>query len=194
MGAHSASPGAAACDLCVAGQYQPFVGRSACQSCALGTFSDQLGRSAPCPVCPANSVCVTPDVIESCPSHTTSAANSTSQRQCLCVPGFSCTYTQRLVARIVLNISSTEFFANATLVAQLKKAVADACGVPSANVFLIGRPANGVRSLNSRTSVHFIENGAERMLRSVRMHPSSPVRVLDVRSRPTHFIFRRREL
>jgi hypothetical protein len=138
-------------------------------------------------------VCLAPDTKEACPTHTTSPLNSTSMQQCACVPGFQCTYSKRLVARLVLNVSAAYLAAHPELLPQLQQAVAIACGVNVANVVV--QPISTVRGLlHHQSAVHFVVEGVDSMRRAISLHHTSPLQILDVQVRPTHFIYRRRNV
>ncbi len=89
-----------------------------------------------CPPCPQNSYCPTATVVNPCPANTASAEGSGTLLRCLCVGGFTCAYTKRIVATITLgNTTVTAFNANTGGVrAAFLRAVALAVGVPEARV------------------------------------------------------------
>ena len=148
-GTFASSLGASACTLCTKGStcaacaQSPvacdagtYESRGLCVRCAVGSYSSEAGRTAPCPPCPANYACLAPDLILPCPANTASNASSSSMLQCQCVPGYSCTYTKRLIARVTLEQVPQEQLGNESFLLPFKQAVADACGVNATSVVI----------------------------------------------------------
>lgn len=80
-----------------------------CLLCQPGTYSLQAGRTTNCPLCQANFYCRTSTSKDVCPLHTTSAAGSYSRVNCLCDPGYECTYYKEIQAIVTLNATMWEF-------------------------------------------------------------------------------------
>lgn len=98
--------------LCVAGTHRDTPGASHLNQCALclpGTFSLQVGRTSNCPLCEANFYCRTSTSKDICPLHTTSSAGSYSRVNCICDPGYQCTYYKQIQAIVTLNATLWEF-------------------------------------------------------------------------------------
>ena len=79
----------ASCSLCWAGTYQNSTGQgpmSSCKTCDGGFYDVALGASA-CLTCVANSWC-SAGMNYSCPLHSNSPAQASTQNQCLCNAGY----------------------------------------------------------------------------------------------------------
>jgi hypothetical protein len=85
---------------CPGGTANPDAGgvslAAACTPCAPGTYYYNEGGAKECLTCPAGTYCnasgaraATP-----CPPHTASSAGSASLGECVCLPGYLCTYTR----------------------------------------------------------------------------------------------------
>jgi hypothetical protein len=158
-GTYNPTPGrgdASACLWCPVGFYCPSAGTLAAVACPPGTFNNLTGAYAPddcracalggyslasaltkdCALCPPNYYCPSATVANPCPANTASAGGSGTLLRCLCVGGFTCAYTKRIVATITLgNTTVTAFNANTGGVrAAFLRAVAFAAGVPEARV------------------------------------------------------------
>jgi hypothetical protein len=97
---------------CRAGTYRTAEGASQLSQCVLcqpGTYSLIVGRSSNCPLCEANFYCRTSTTKDVCPLHTTSSAGSYSRVNCLCDPGYQCTYYKQIQAVVTLNATLWEF-------------------------------------------------------------------------------------
>lgn len=68
-----------------------------------------MGRTTNCPLCEANFYCRTSTSKDVCPLHTTSSAGSYSRVNCLCDPGYQCTYYKQIQAIVTLNATLWEF-------------------------------------------------------------------------------------
>jgi hypothetical protein len=85
---------------------------AACAPCAPGTYSpsNKEGASTGCLTCPAGTYCNASGgrTATACPPHTASSAGSTSLGECVCLPGYLCTYTRtvRVGLRFTSNSSS----------------------------------------------------------------------------------------
>jgi hypothetical protein len=77
--------------------------------CQPGTYSLIVGRSSNCPLCDPNFYCRTSTTKDICPLHTTSSAGSYSRVNCLCDPGYQCTYYKQIQAIVTLNATVWEF-------------------------------------------------------------------------------------
>jgi hypothetical protein len=82
---------------------------SQCVLCQPGTYSLIVGRSSNCPLCEANFYCRTSTTKDVCPLHTTSSSGSYSRVNCLCDPGYQCTYYKQIQAIVTLNATLWEF-------------------------------------------------------------------------------------
>jgi len=97
---------------CSAGTHRDTTGAahlSDCLLCVPGTFSLQVGRTTNCPLCDANFYCRTSTTKDVCPLHTTSSAGSYSRVNCICDPGYQCTYYKEIQAIVTLNATLWEF-------------------------------------------------------------------------------------
>ena len=128
-------PGAPECSACPAPMY--CIGGGQYSPCPLGTFSNLLGLQSAdqCPICPVNSFCQTSGEIEPCPAHTTSSAGSTSKLNCLCNPGYVCTYKKAVRVNVTLPLTQAQF---ALIRDQFLQSVANAAGVDVSQVSIIG--------------------------------------------------------
>ena len=150
-GTYQPSSGLASCVPCPAGTLSP-AGATDCSacpaplyctgggvfySCPLGTYSNLLGLQSAdqCPICPVNSFCQSSGEIEACPAHTTSAAGSTSKLNCLCNPGYVCTYRKAVRVNITLPLTQAQFD---VIKDQFLQSVAAAAGVDVSQVSIIG--------------------------------------------------------
>jgi len=88
-----------------------------------------------CPICPVNSFCQASGEIEACPAHTTSSAGSTSKLNCLCNPGYVCTYKKAVRVNVTLPLTQAQF---ALVRDQFLQSVANAAGVDVSQVSIIG--------------------------------------------------------
>jgi len=68
-----------------------------------------VGRTTNCPLCDANFYCRTSTSKDVCPLHTTSSAGSYSRVNCICDPGYQCTYYKEIQAIVTLNATLWEF-------------------------------------------------------------------------------------
>ena len=120
-GTYQALPASASCEPCPPG-FLADVGSTVRQTCPpplycagdgqfaecqLGTYLDLYGLQAitDCPICRANSFCVTPGQIEACPDHTSSPQGSEPILRCQCNPGYVCTYTKAVHVNITLPLT-----------------------------------------------------------------------------------------
>ena len=97
---------------CRAGTHRDIVGGSQLSHCLLcqpGTYSLVVGRSSNCPLCESNFYCRTSTTKDVCPLHTTSSSGSYSRVNCLCDPGYQCTYYKQIQAVVTLNATLWEF-------------------------------------------------------------------------------------
>lgn len=97
---------------CRAGTHRDATGASQLSQCLLcqpGTYSLIVGRSSNCPLCDPNFYCRTSTTKDVCPLHTTSSAGSYSRVNCLCDPGYQCTYYKQIQAVVTLNATLWEF-------------------------------------------------------------------------------------
>ena len=128
-------PGAPQCSPCPSPLY--CTGGGLYSSCPLGTYSNLLGliSADQCPICPVNSFCQASGEIEACPAHTTSSAGSTSKLNCLCNPGYVCTYKKAVRVNVTLPLTQAQF---ALVRDQFLQSVANAAGVDVSQVSIIG--------------------------------------------------------
>lgn len=97
---------------CRAGTHRDTTGATQLSNCLLcqpGTYSLIVGRSSNCPLCDPNFYCRTSTIKDVCPLHTTSSAGSYSRVNCLCDPGYQCTYYKQIQAIVTLNATVWEF-------------------------------------------------------------------------------------
>lgn len=158
-GSFSLLPGSQYCSVCAAPNYCP--DGSTVTACPLGTYSNLTGLSsaAECPVCPANYFCLAPDDLEACPAYTHSAAGTTTKLDCLCNPGFVCTYHKSVRVKVTLPVTQAQY---QLVQNQLIAAVASAAGVPTSQVSVISVAPLSTRRLlaSSGIDVHLHAAGA----------------------------------
>lgn len=97
---------------CRAGTFRSAPGATQLSNCILcqpGTYSLVVGRTTNCPLCDPNFYCRTSTMKDICPLHTTSSAGSYSRVNCLCDPGYQCTYYKQIQAVVTLNATLWEF-------------------------------------------------------------------------------------
>ena len=97
---------------CRAGTHRDTPGATQLSNCLLcqpGTYSLVVGRTTNCPLCDPNFYCRTSTSKDICPLHTTSSAGSYSRVNCLCEPGYQCTYYKQIQAVVTLNATLWEF-------------------------------------------------------------------------------------
>lgn len=157
--------------VCPVGRFCP-DGTSEPRMCPVGTYSSMAGRWEPCPaVCWPGSYCPDPGVMLPCPANTNSRASSTSQKDCVCNPGFTCVYKKQLSVSVRLKISFGVWLSptGSALRAKLVQAVADAAGVPASSVRVdqvspyISSGAARRRLLGGEVTLSMRVHGAERL-------------------------------
>ena len=158
-GSTSPAAGAQYCSACPSPSYCP--GGAQVVPCPLGTFSNLTGlaSAAQCPICPANFFCLAPDDLEACPTYTYSVQGTTTKLDCLCDPGFVCTYHKAVRVKVTMPITQAQYEIIQT---QLIQAVATAAGVPTGQVSVISVTPQASRRLLARESlvVHLHADGA----------------------------------
>lgn len=120
---------------------------SDCIVCAIGKYSMAIASSTDCPLCPTNYYCTNSITIRTCPTHTSSAAGSSSLLHCRCDQGYKCAYSKRITAIVTLN-STTSSFNNDVggIKTAFINAVASAAGVSSNQVTInnvVSKPTTG---------------------------------------------------
>jgi len=165
---------------CSAGTHRDTPGAShlgQCLLCLPGTFSLQVGRTTNCPLCEANFYCRTSTSKNVCPLHTTSSAGSYSRVNCICDPGYQCTYYKQIQAIVTLNATLWEFQNdyNGVRTAFLA-AMAAAAGVQPSQITI-----NNVVTQNRRRRLLSMGEEAERELIDVHasVHGAVVLRDLD---------------
>lgn len=157
--------------VCPVGRFCP-DGTSEPRMCPVGTYSSMSGRWEPCPaVCWPGSYCPDPGVMLPCPANTNSRASSTSQKDCVCNPGFTCVYKKQLSVSVRLKISFGVWLspAGSAMRDKLVQAVADAAGVPASSVRVdqvspyISSGAARRRLLGGEVTLSMRVHGAERL-------------------------------
>ena len=136
-GSYVPSAGSTAATQCSAGSYTAVTGASGCQVCPAGTYDPTtVGRTSVCGLCPVNYYCTGGGLTETtCPAHTVSSAGASTVLSCSCVSGYSCAYSKRITATVVVNSTVTNFNADANgIKTKLIAAVAAAAGVPVGSV------------------------------------------------------------
>jgi len=145
---------------CSAGTYRVTTGASQLSDCILclpGTYSLQVGRSSNCPLCEVNFYCRTSTSKDICPLHTVSAAGSYSRINCLCDPGFQCTYYKQIQAVVTLNATLWEFNNNVNGVkTAFIAAMAAAAGVQPSQITI-----NDVMSKSRRRRLLALDSDGE---------------------------------
>ena len=174
------SAGATSATQCAAGSYSAVTGASACQSCPAGTYDPtSVGRTSVCGLCTANSYCGSGGLTQtSCPAHTASNTGASSVLACSCIPGYSCAYTKRITATVVVNSTVSGFNADTNgIKTSLIAAVAAAAGVPvsSVSIISVNPHTSGRRLLSSKaeelTRVHMLIDGVHPMLQAQDIAP-----------------------
>jgi hypothetical protein len=139
-GAYVASIGASASVVCPVATYSESKGASVCQNCTAGTFdATSTGRTSPCPLCPVDHYCPNGVTKTQCQAATNTRGNpgATSTLNCACTPGYSCLYKKRISAVVTLNVSLTNWNANAGGIKDsFIAAIAAAAGVLPSQVVL----------------------------------------------------------
>ena len=158
---------------CSSGTFRPTTAGAAvsdCTVCATGKYSMAVASSTDCPLCPVNYYCTNSITIKTCPTHTSSAAGSSSLLNCRCDQGYKCAYSKRITAIVTLN-STTSSFNNDVggIKTAFINAVANAAGVSSNQVTInnvAAKPTGGRRLLSvdeSFIDVYASVQGAERL-------------------------------
>ena len=186
-------PGAAQCSPCPSPLY--CTGGGLYFSCPLGTYSNLLGllSADQCPICPVNSFCQASGEIEACPAHTTSSAGSTSKLNCLCNPGYVCTYKKAVRVNVTLPLTQAQF---ALVRDQFLQSVANAAGVDVSQVSIIGLTLMDPhrRRLMQDTDapmliIHIHIEGAERLQKlGAHLRIATGIRRIRTRTRTAHRI------
>lgn len=106
-------------------------------ACPIGTFSNSSGiwSLEQCAPCPANYICTEPTSKRACPEHTWSPEGSTEMDECMCEPGYSCSYTNVMDASFNLPMTEAQFQA---VEQQFIDAIAEAAGVTPDRVTITG--------------------------------------------------------
>ena len=128
--------------LCHPGYHRDTPGATHLANCLLclpGTYSLDSGRTSNCPICPANQYCRTSTIKETCPMHTTAPAGSYSRLNCVCDPGYSCSYYKQIQAIVTLNTTLSDFNGNVgNIKSMFVSAMAAAANVTSNFVVING--------------------------------------------------------
>ena len=177
---------------CPAGTYRALVGASAlsdCTTCSLGTYSPvSTGLTQDCLQCPGGSYCSSPLLISGCPANTNSAPGSSTLLNCICLPGYQCTYSQQLSLVITLNNCTVAQFNNNTnnIRSNLIAAIAAAAGVNISQVNITGV---SLHSGSRRRLLGLPPSSSGRAERHHVMHPPSRTKqVLTPRPKGTFYI------
>jgi hypothetical protein len=127
-----------------------------CLICATGKYSLSTGSSQDCPACGAGFYCQSPTTIANCPLNTQSAAGSASLLNCICAPGFQCTYYKRISLVITLtNVSLLDLQTNVNNIrTNLIKAIAAAANVTVSQVNITGSSLHVTARRRSLLAVH----------------------------------------
>ena len=130
------------------------------QRCPDGTFSTSTGMQSvtQCTPCPADWYCPTPVLKAQCPDGTTSNQSSTSQLQCLCKKGYTCSYTKVVNAVVTLLMSAQDFQENQVIQDAFKRAVAAAAKTTpdKVTIYRVIQRTSGRRLLALRAESHVI--------------------------------------
>lgn len=105
--------------------------------CGKGKFQNNTGMSTEgsCVDCTSDFYCPMPTLKFACPPGTGSAAGSSSQLQCVCRAGYTCSYSKVINAVITLLMNRDSF--NTAVQQKLKEAVAAASSAKASNVNII---------------------------------------------------------
>jgi hypothetical protein len=128
-----------------------------------------VGRTTNCPLCDTNFYCRTSTSKDVCPLHTTSSAGSYSRVNCLCDPGYQCTYYKQIQAVVTLNATLWEFNNDINGVrTAFIAAMASAAGVHTSFVTINEVLTQGGR----RRALLSVESGAEGVRETINVHAS----------------------
>ena len=142
---------------------------SNCLLCQPGTYSLLVGRTTNCPLCDTNFYCRTSTSKDVCPLHTTSSAGSYSRVNCLCDPGYQCTYYKQIQAIVTLNATLWEFNNDINGVrTAFIAAMAAAAGVHTSFVTINEVMTQGGR----RRALLSVESGTEGVRETINVHAS----------------------
>ena len=124
---------------CVGGVAAAQAGGAQVVDCPKGTYKDEPGlvSASQCAQCPENFFCPTPVFKGPCPAGTVSPAGSTSQLQCVCQQGFTCSYTRLVNAVVTLQMSASDFDMNAQVKQAFIAAVAAAARTSPSKVSIV---------------------------------------------------------
>ena len=106
-----------------------------------GTFdATTQGRTTVCPACAGDSYCPSGVSQQACPVHTGSLPGTATALGCGCRAGFTCKYTKRITAVVVLNHTSVSGFNADTdgVRSSFLAAIAAAAGVPVSQITILG--------------------------------------------------------
>ena len=135
---------------CPGGAYSGVGGASACQPCPAGTYDPTTtGRTTVCPACPSNAYCASGVALSSCPAHTISQPGASSPLTCTCLQGYSCAYTKRITAMVVVSNSTVAGFNSdvGKIKTNLIASIAAAAGVPISQVTIVTVTTHSRRSI-----------------------------------------------
>jgi len=102
-----------------------------------------------CPACPSNAYCASGVALSSCPAHTISQPGASSPLTCTCLQGYSCAYTKRITAMVVVSNSTVAGFNSdvGKIKTNLIASIAAAAGVPISQVTIITVTTHSRRSI-----------------------------------------------
>lgn len=152
-GTQALRSGAPTCEVCPIPFY--CTGGDRVYSCPQGTYTNQTGLTqlVQCQLCFADYFCATPREIEKCPDNTHSEPGSLTILECICEPGFICTYQKQLHASVTLPVTQAEF----ELIRQeFINTMAAAAGVDPSKVQIVGVVPVGRRLLSAFVKVHML--------------------------------------
>lgn len=142
------------CQTCPAGSYcvgavlagQRGVAQVA--TCPLGTYNLNTGLNdvSQCTPCPPNSFCPNPTLKGECPAGTGSNASSSSQLQCVCMQGYSCSYKKVVNAVVTLLMTVADWNSNLAVREAFKEAVAKSAKTTKDKVTIVDVVAGKVAS------------------------------------------------
>jgi hypothetical protein len=129
------------CKPCLAGYYCPGVVSSPANQliqCQMGTYLEtpSATNAGQCQQCPVDFYCAYTSGKSGCPTGTGSNASSVSQLQCICNPGWACSYTHFVQSMVTLYMTPAQFATPAVRQAFIAS-VAAAAGTATTNVKII---------------------------------------------------------
>ena len=135
----NASDATATLRACPAGTANAYTGAESIRSCVpcdAGSHTGGRTGAAVCDACPVGFYCEKKSgaaavETKACPSHTTSSAGARTMADCVCLPGYLCTYKREVRLRLLLNtaLSLQELQSDPSIGAALRNGVLSGLGL-----------------------------------------------------------------